>query len=172
LEPITILAATKNLFQTCEFFQIFTKMTFCMCVFFQRNYSNRHPICDSATQTDCTEFMSEEELATAHELGLNWGGQVPDRLLHDIRALKHEEEEAVQRFREGFLLALKGKQRMLIEAYERDRAGRHKYERGANTFPHHLHQQQQLQQPQAMEEQQFSLNLIPRHRLVYQNFVF
>lgn len=132
-------------------------------MFFQLNYGAHISISDSATQTDCSEFMSREELATAHELGVNWGGQVPDRMLHDIRALKQEEEEAVQRFREGFLLALKGKQRMLIEAYERDRGGRRPLpQQHSTTFPHHLHQQQSQDRD---EQQQFALNFVPRHRL-------
>jgi len=35
--------------------------------------------------------------------------------------MRREEEEAVEKFREGFLAALKKKQRLLIEAYQRER---------------------------------------------------
>jgi hypothetical protein len=69
------------------------------------------------TQTDHIQFMTPEEIAAAKELGYKWGTRVPDRVLHDLDVIKQEEDEAVQKFKEGFLGALKNKQQQLIEQY-------------------------------------------------------
>ncbi|XP_059483715.1 uncharacterized protein LOC132201523 [Neocloeon triangulifer] len=72
-----------------------------------------------ATQTDCKEFMSREEFDEAENLGFTWGSRIADGVLHDFKAMQREEEEAVQRFKEGFLTALRIKQKKLLAEIQR-----------------------------------------------------
>ncbi|XP_065343582.1 uncharacterized protein LOC135941783 isoform X2 [Cloeon dipterum] len=74
---------------------------------------------EMSSQTDCKEFMSANELDEAERLGLKWGSRVSDGTLHDYRRMQKEEEEAVQRFREGFLSALRLKQKKLLSEIAR-----------------------------------------------------
>ncbi|CAB3363832.1 Hypothetical predicted protein [Cloeon dipterum] len=74
---------------------------------------------EMSSQTDCKEFMSANELDEAERLGLKWGSRVSDGALHDYRKMQKEEEEAVQRFREGFLSALRLKQKKLFSEIAR-----------------------------------------------------